>query len=398
MSSSARRIAVWVLLLLMLWAIFKVMGSDRDGPLVSLEALLERSERGEVLGVEIRIVEGSFAIFRAKTNKGPIRAEGLVDRAILDLFEAHSTKWTLKARPTSFGRSVVISWLPILIFIAVLFYFFRSLKRQGVDNIGDLKTVKLDPNAPLATYADIIGLDGPKAALRAWTDEVGWLASQKGPRPAPRAALIVGPAGSDRALLASAAAKDSGLTPLRVHSTSLVEMFVGVGAARIRDLFDRAAKTVPSLVIIDDIEVFAVRRQSNTASKDADELAQTMQQLAKSIEETNEKKLAIGVLMTTSRMNDLDEALTRSGLIGQVIELEQPTADDRARLIGWLLRDRPVDPSFQPAVFASETEGLTNGEVRALVDRAHAHAQRMHGHIDAAALRSALEGLRGRSR
>jgi cell division protease FtsH len=282
---------------------------------------------------------------------------------------------------TSFG-SEVLSWLlifglPLLVFGWLWFRLSRSAAGglQGVLGAGRSRAKVFDEERPSTTFADVAGYEGAKAEIAEVVDflrsperysRVGALV--------PRGVLMVGPPGTGKTLLARAVAGEAAVVFISVTGSSFVELFVGVGAARVRDLFDMARKRAPAIIFIDEVDAIGQRR-AGTQIVANDEREQTLNQLLAEMDGF-EPSAGVVVLAATNRPEVLDPALLRPGRFDRQVTIPLPNVYERAAIVAVHTRGKKLTGDVDLNAIARGTPGFSGADLANLANEAAIHAVR----------------------
>jgi cell division protease FtsH len=294
-----------------------------------------------------------------------------------------STDLTAANVPTTYasgGSSIGGILLELLIFVVLpfglVFFLFRRMARttgsslQGVMGIGRSRAKVFDAEKPNTKFSDVAGYDGVKAEI---SEVVDFLRNPDRYRKAgampPRGVLMVGPPGTGKTLLARAVAGEASVPFFSVTGSSFVEMFVGVGAARVRDLFSEARKASPSIIFIDEIDAIGQRRAGSGAVVSNDEREQTLNQL---LSEMDGFEMAEGVVVlgATNRPEVLDPALLRPGRFDRQIIIPLPTLPERTAILAVHCRGKQLGPDVDLDVVARGTPGFSGADLANLTNEA----------------------------
>ncbi|HZA82259.1 MAG TPA: ATP-dependent zinc metalloprotease FtsH, partial [Actinomycetes bacterium] len=276
---------------------------------------------------------------------------------------------------TSIG-SVLLSLLPLLVFIAIFIYLGRSARRQlaGMGGIGRARSRVFDAERPDTTFADVAGYEGAKREVN---EVVDFLKHPDRYRKAgavgPKGVLMVGPPGTGKTLLARAVAGEAQVPFISVTGSSFVEMFVGVGAARVRDLFEEARKRAPSIVFIDEIDAIGQRRGGQVVSND--ERDQTLNQMLSEMDGFD-PATGVVVMAATNRPETLDPALLRPGRFDRQVVIPLPTQAERRAILEVHATGKPLGPDVDLEVVARGTPGFSGADLANLVNEAAIFAVR----------------------
>jgi cell division protease FtsH len=337
--------------------------------------LKEKIAAGQVQSVEI----GSDGHIEGKLKDGTrfqsSYPTNLQDDEFTKLLDEHNVQVRAVGPRTSLG-SVLLSLLPLLVFVAIFVYLGRSARRQlaGMGGIGRARSRVFDAERPETTFADVAGYEGVKREV---TEVVDFLKNPDRYRRAgavgPKGVLMVGPPGTGKTLLARAVAGEAHVPFISVTGSSFVELFVGVGAARVRDLFEEARKRAPSIVFIDEIDAIGQRRGGQFVSND--ERDQTLNQL---LAEMDGFDMATGVVVmaATNRPETLDPALLRPGRFDRQVVIPLPTQKERRAILEVHAKGKQLGPDVDLDVVARGTPGFSGADLANLVNEAAIFAVR----------------------
>jgi cell division protease FtsH len=290
-----------------------------------------------------------------------------------------------------FGTTVLVYLitfgLPILIFV----WLFRRISRsaagglQGVLGAGRSRAKVFDEERPSTTFADVAGYEGAKSEI---AEVVDFLREpdrySRAGALVPRGVLMVGPPGTGKTLLARAVAGEAKVPFISVTGSSFVELFVGVGAARVRDLFDMARKRAPAIVFIDEIDAIGQRRAGSGAIVSNDEREQTLNQLLAEMDGF-EPSAGVVVLAATNRPEVLDPALLRPGRFDRQVTIPLPNVYERAAILVVHTRDKRLTPDVDLNAVARGTPGFSGADLANLANEAAIFAVRDHREVISAA-------------
>src|SRR6058998_2621111 len=272
----------------------------------------------------------------------------------------------------SFLAQVFISWFPMLLLIGVWIFFMRQMQgggRSGVFSFGKSKARMLDEANNSITFADVAGCDEAKEEV---AELVEFLRDpskfQKLGGRIPRGVLMVGSPGTGKTLLAKAIAGEAKVPFFSISGSDFVEMFVSVGAARVRDMFEQAKKNAPCIVFIDEIDAVGRQRSAGLGGGN-DEREQTLNQLLVEMDgfEANE---GIILIAATNRPDVLDPALLRPGRFDRQVVVPLPDIRGREQILLVHMRKVPMAPDVDPRVIARGTPGFSGADLANLVNEA----------------------------
>jgi cell division protease FtsH len=366
---------IGLLLSLVLLLVPNQMQEGQVTELTYAPELKEKIAAGQVKSVEIGSdghIEGELKDGTRFKSSYPTN---LQDDEFTKLLNDHDVEVKAVGPRTSLG-SVLLSLLPLLVFIAIFIYLGRSARRQlaGMGGIGRSRAKVFDAERPDTTFADVAGYEGAKREV---TEVVDFLKNPDRYRRAgavgPKGVLMVGPPGTGKTLLARAVAGEAHVPFLSVTGSSFVEMFVGVGAARVRDLFTEARKRAPSIVFIDEIDAIGQRRGGQLVSND--ERDQTLNQM---LSEMDGFDVATGVVVmaATNRPETLDPALLRPGRFDRQVVIPLPAQRERRAILAVHARGKQLGPDVDLEVVARGTPGFSGADLANLVNEAAIFAVR----------------------
>ena len=265
--------------------------------------------------------------------------------------------------------SILSSLLPIILIGALLFFFFNQMQKSTNSqmNFGKAKTKKTAEERPDVKFSDVAGVDEAVEEMQEIKDFLSNPAKyQSMGAKVPRGCLLVGPPGTGKTLLARAVAGEAGVPFFSISGSDFVEMFVGVGASRVRDLFQQAKEAAPSIIFIDEID--AVGRQRGTGLGGGhDEREQTLNQLLVEMDgfESNESVILIAA---TNRADVLDPALLRPGRFDRQIVVDAPDVRGREKILQVHAKDKPLSSDVDLSVIAKLTPGFTGADLMNLMN------------------------------
>jgi cell division protease FtsH len=366
---------IGLLLSLVLLLLPNQMEQGRVTDLTYQPELKDKIAAGQVQSVEI----GSDGHIEGKLKDGT-RFESsyptnLQDDEFTKLLNDHNVEVKAVGPRTSLG-SVLLSLLPLLVFIAIFIYLGRSARRQlaGMGGIGRSRARVFDAERPDTSFGDVAGYEGVKREV---SEVVDFLKHPDRYRRAgavgPKGVLMVGPPGTGKTLLARAVAGEAHVPFISVTGSSFVEMFVGVGAARVRDLFAEARKRAPSIVFIDEIDAIGQRRGGQLVSND--ERDQTLNQMLSEMDGFD-PATGVVVMAATNRPETLDPALLRPGRFDRQVVIPLPTQRERRAILEVHATGKQLGPDVELEVVARGTPGFSGADLANLVNEAAIFAVR----------------------
>jgi cell division protease FtsH len=289
---------------------------------------------------------------------------------------ADGVKSVTAAAPSSGLGSDLLYFLFLLLPFIIVFWLFRRMSRgaagglQGVLGVGRSRAQVFDAERPQTKFSDVAGYEGVKQEIGEVIDFLRNPARyQRAGAIAPRGMLMIGPPGTGKTLLARAVAGESAVPFFSVTGSSFVETFVGVGAARVRDLFSEARKRAPAIIFIDEIDAIGQRRSGGGAIVSNDEREQTLNQLLAEMDGFDVTQ-GIVVLGATNRPEILDPALLRPGRFDRQVTIPLPTLPERAAILAVHCRDKKLGPDVDLNVVARGTPGFSGADLANLTNEA----------------------------
>jgi cell division protease FtsH len=370
MNSNFRNFAIWIIIGLLLIALFNLFqnparqaGSNEISYTQFLSAVDSETVRAVTLsGDRITGQYSDGRTFQTFAPNDPKLVERLQQRAV-----------SLTVKPTEDGSptllSILISWFPMLLLIAVWIFFMRQMQGGGgrAMGFGKSKAKLLTERTGRITFDDVAGVDEAKEDLE---EIVEFLRDpQKFQRLGgriPRGALLVGPPGTGKTLLARAIAGEANVPFFTISGSDFVEMFVGVGASRVRDMFEQAKKNAPCIIFIDEIDAVGRHRGAGLGGGN-DEREQTLNQLLVEMDgfEANE---GIILIAATNRPDVLDPALLRPGRFDRQVVVPRPDVVGREKILKVHVRKVPLAPDVDLRVVARGTPGFAGADLANLVN------------------------------
>ena len=344
---------------------------------------------GDVRSHQVKTVDfGSSANGSNTTVTGTLRGGknfttvGPPDTApVQALLKKEGVGYSYAAASTGLG-SELLYWLILLLPLIFVIWLFRRMSRgaagalQGTLGVGRSRAKVFDAERPSTKFSDVAGYTGAKEEI---SEIIDFLRNpgryQRAGAMAPRGVLMVGPPGTGKTLLARAVAGEASVPFFSVTGSSFVEMFVGVGAARVRDLFSEARKRAPCIIFVDEVDAIGQRRAGSGAMVANDEREQTLNQLLSEMDGFDMTQ-GVVVLAATNRPEVLDPALLRPGRFDRQITIPLPTLDERAAILAVHCRDKKLAPDVDLRVVARGTPGFSGADLANLANEAAIFAVR----------------------
>ena len=366
-----RNIALWIVIALLVFALFNLFqGAPTQGPENNLafSEFVTEVERGEILEVTIqgRKITGHYRDGRNFSTYAP-EDPGLVGR--LNERSVRISAIPVDEGPTLWG--VLLSWFPFLIIIGIWVLFMRQMQGGGgkAMGFGKSKARLLTEKSGRVTFDDVAGIDEAKQELEEIVDFL------KDPHrfqrlggKIPKGCLLVGPPGTGKTLLARAIAGEANVPFFTISGSDFVEMFVGVGASRVRDMFEQGKKNAPCIIFIDELDAVGRHRGAGLGGGN-DEREQTLNQLLVEMDgfESNEGVILIAA---TNRPDVLDPALLRPGRFDRQVVVPNPDILGREKILKVHMRNIPTGTDVDARVVARGTPGFSGADLANLVNEA----------------------------
>ena len=371
MSDMAKNLILWLVIAVVLMSVFQSFGpSESNGRKVDYSTFLQEVNQDQVR--EARINGREINVTKKDSNRYttyiPVNDPKLLDNLLTKNVKVVGEP----PEEPSLLASIFISWFPMLLLIGVWIFFMRQMQGgggKGAMSFGKSKARMLTEDQIKTTFADVAGCDEAK-------EEVGELVEylrepsrfQKLGGKIPKGVLMVGPPGTGKTLLAKAIAGEAKVPFFTISGSDFVEMFVGVGASRVRDMFEQAKKAAPCIIFIDEIDAVGRQRGAGLGGGH-DEREQTLNQMLVEMDgfEGNE---GIIVIAATNRPDVLDPALLRPGRFDRQVVVGLPDVRGREQILKVHMRRVPLAPDIDAAIIARGTPGFSGADLENLVNEA----------------------------
>ncbi|MFZ5965285.1 ATP-dependent zinc metalloprotease FtsH [Thalassococcus sp. BH17M4-6] len=375
---NARNIAFWVVLFLLILALFNLFsggGNTMQSREISYTDFVSAVEDQTVSSVTL---DGEQVRFRSDDGQDYVTIKP-EDAEVTNLLLENNIPVRAEQQEQSGFQSFLLSLLPFLLLIGVWIYFMNRMQgggKGGAMGFGKSKAKLLTEKHGRVTFDDVAGIDEAKEELE---EIVEFLRNpQKFSRlggKIPKGALLEGPPGTGKTLLARAIAGEAGVPFFTISGSDFVEMFVGVGASRVRDMFEQAKKNAPCIVFIDEIDAVGRNRGSGYGGGN-DEREQTLNQLLVEMDgfEANE---GVIIIAATNRKDVLDPALLRPGRFDRQVTVGNPDIKGREKILGVHARKTPLGPDVDLRIIARGTPGFSGADLANLVNEAALGAARV---------------------
>jgi cell division protease FtsH len=375
MKGFGRAAALWLSVFLIFAILFKAVDSNqRPNKALKFSQFIELVQQGKVAEVTFKNedvivgklkepVDGRTSFETVGDTKNPVFTEILKANKLIPDYE--------QAEKTPFWQQMLVSWFPMLLLFFVFFIFMRQIQSGGgkAMSFGKSKARMLNESNRKFTFKDVAGAEEAKQDLE---EIVHFLKDPKkftrlGGR-IPKGVLLMGPPGTGKTLLAKAVAGEAGVPFFSISGSDFVEMFVGVGASRVRDLFEQGKKHAPCIIFIDEIDAVGRHRGAGLGGGH-DEREQTLNQLLVEMDgfEGNEGVILVAA---TNRPDVLDPALLRPGRFDRRVVVSNPDLKGREEILKVHTRKVPLDPKVELSIIARGTPGFSGADLENLVNEA----------------------------
>jgi cell division protease FtsH len=364
-----KNLALWVVIVLMMIMLYNIFNQQQQRETeLGYSEFLTLVERDQVSSV---VIQGDELLVTGQNNER-FRVYTPNDDDLVSMLRTKNV--AIKAKPpqdTPWFISILVSWFPMILLIGVWIYFMRQMQSGGgkAMSFGKSSARMLSDQTEKVTFNDVAGVDEVKEEV---SEIVNFLKDPKkytrlGGR-IPKGVLMVGAPGTGKTLLGRAIAGEAGVPFFSISGSDFVEMFVGVGAARVRDLFVQGKKNAPCIIFIDEIDAVGRHRGAGLGGGH-DEREQTLNQLLVEMDgfESNEGVILIAA---TNRPDVLDPALLRPGRFDRQVVVPMPDIKGRKQIINVYLKKSPIDPDVDSEILARGTPGFSGADLENMVNEA----------------------------
>ena len=374
-SNMFQKIGVWLIVGLVLFTVFKQFDKPKDQNQVTYSQFMDDAKAGKVKRVDVQ--GRTLQVTPADGNKYSIISPGDI-WMVGDLMK-YGVQVTGKAEDEPNMLVSALYYLgPTLLIIGFWFFMMRQMQgggKGGAFSFGKSKARLIDENSNTVTFADVAGCDEAKEEVFELVDFLKDPQKfQKLGGRIPHGVLLVGPPGTGKTLLAKAIAGEAKVPFFSISGSDFVEMFVGVGASRVRDMFENAKKNSPCIIFIDEIDAVGRHRGAGMGGGN-DEREQTLNQMLVEMDGF-ESNSGVIVVAATNRSDVLDKALLRPGRFDRQVHVGLPDIRGREQILQVHMRKVPIDPDVNAAVLARGTPGFSGADLANLVNEAALFAAR----------------------
>jgi len=372
----SKNIAVWLIIAVVLMTVFNQFGAQRTAQTqMPYSQFIEEVRQQQITKV---VIEGN--VLKGERSDGQ-RFTSYAPSDPWMVSDLLKNNVSIEAKPEeqpSFLMSLLISWFPMLLLIGVWIFFMRQMQgggKGGAFSFGKSRARLLDENANPVTFADVAGCDEAKEDVAELVDFLkDPTRFQKLGGHIPRGVLMVGPPGTGKTLLARSIAGEAKVPFFSISGSDFVEMFVGVGAARVRDMFEQAKKSSPCIIFIDELDAVGRQRGAGLGGGN-DEREQTLNQLLVEMDGF-EATAGVIVIAATNRPDVLDPALLRPGRFDRQVFVGLPDIRGREQILLVHMRKVPVAPDVRADILARGTPGMSGADLANLINEAALFAAR----------------------
>lgn len=379
----AKNLLLWLVIAVVLMSLFESFTSSdaSNARTYDYTSFVKEVQQGQIQEV---VFDGNVINGLKRSGEKFVTVMPMADRALLDSLIVNNVRTSgTKPEEPNVLLSIFISWFPMLLLIFVWIFFMRSMNGGSKGNplsFGKSKAKLLSENQVKTTFADVAGCDEAKEDVEELVDFLKdpTKYSKLGGR-IPRGVLMVGPPGTGKTLLARAIAGEAKVPFFSISGSDFVEMFVGVGASRVRDMFQTAKKNAPCIIFIDEIDAVG-RKRGVGLGGGHDEREQTLNQLLVEMDGFDGFEAVI-VIAATNRPDVLDPALLRPGRFDRQVMVGLPDVRGREQILKVHMRKVPLDKDVDPALLARGTPGFSGAELANLVNEAALGAARSNKRV-----------------
>ena len=381
----AKNLILWLVIAVVLMMVFQnISGGENPSSKVSYSTFLEQVKRGDIR--QVTIDQAASEIKGVRNNSDTFTTQiPYYDSKLMDELLANNNVEVIGKKPEeqSLLASIFINWFPMLLLIGVWIFFMRQMQGgggKGAMSFGKSKARLLSEDQIKTTFADVAGCDEAKEDV---TELVDFLRDptkfQKLGGKIPKGVLMVGPPGTGKTLLAKAIAGEAKVPFFSISGSDFVEMFVGVGASRVRDMFDQAKKSSPCIIFIDEIDAVGRKRGAGHGGGH-DEREQTLNQMLVEMDGF-EGHEGIIVIAATNRPDVLDPALLRPGRFDRQVTVGLPDIRGREQILKVHMRKVPLGDNVEASLIARDTPGFSGADLANLVNEAALFAARTNKRV-----------------
>ena len=376
-----KNLILWLVIFVAIIALYQLIHTPRNNYLeIPYSEFLSSVDRGEIKDIEVKgeEIKGTFlSNDRDQLSQG-FKTVGPTSDDLIKKLEKNGVTFKFTEQQEGSLTHLLFNWAPLILLIVIMVFFMRQLQAGGTKamSFGKNRARMLSENQNKITFKDVAGIEEAKEEVQ---EIVEFLKNPKkftrlGGR-IPKGVLLVGPPGTGKTLLAKAIAGEAGVPFFIISGSDFVEMFVGVGASRVRDLFGQAKRHCPCIIFVDELDAVGRHRGAGLGGGH-DEREQTLNQLLVEMDgfEPNE---GIIVIAATNRTDVLDPALLRPGRFDRQVVVPRPDVRGREEILKVHTTNTPVEDNVSLQLIARSTPGFSGADLENLVNEAALHAARV---------------------
>ena len=371
MNQVYKNLALFMVIGLIVILLFTVFSTSQQGGQESpnFSEFLRAVESGRVESVTIR---GNLVNYTLKDGGQPLRTFIVDYPDLIKMLRERGVRIAVKPPDSNPWYTIVLQWFPMLLFIGVWIFFMRQMQGGGAKalSFGKARARLISEKQNKVTFQDVAGVDEAKEELREIIDFLKDPQKfQKLGGKIPKGVLLVGPPGTGKTMLAKAVAGEAGVPFFSISGSEFIEMFVGVGAARVRDLFEQARKAKPAIIFIDELDALGRARGAFGHAGGNDEREQTLNQLLTELDGFDPSE-GVVLLGATNRPEILDPALLRAGRFDRQVLVDRPDRKGREQILSVHATKIRLAPDVGLEQVAGLTTGFTGADLANLVNEA----------------------------
>lgn len=374
-----KNLVLWLVIFVAIIALYQLVHTPKTGyEEIPYSEFLANLDSGDIKDLEFKGEEIKGQYIGSSDNAvKSFKTVGPANDQLIKTLEEKGVTFKFSSDKEGSLTSMLLNWAPLLLLVVIMVFFMRQLQAGGTKamSFGKNKARMLNENQNKTTFKDVAGIDEAKEEVQ---EIVDFLRSPKkftklGGR-IPKGILLVGPPGTGKTLLAKAIAGEAGVPFFIISGSDFVEMFVGVGASRVRDLFVQAKRHAPCIIFVDELDAVGRHRGAGLGGGH-DEREQTLNQLLVEMDgfESNE---GIIVMAATNRPDVLDPALLRPGRFDRQVVVPRPDVRGREEILKVHSRNTPIEDDVELSVIARSTPGFSGADLENLVNESALHAAR----------------------
>ncbi len=376
-----KNLILWLVIFVAIIALYQLIHTPRNNYLeIPYSEFLSSLERGEIKDIEVKgeEIKGTFLSNERDQSSQGFKTVGPTSDDLVRKLEEKGVTFKFTEQQEGSLTHLLFNWAPLILLIVIMVFFMRQLQAGGTKamSFGKNRARMLSENQNKITFKDVAGIEEAKEEVQ---EIVEFLKNPKkftrlGGR-IPKGVLLVGPPGTGKTLLAKAIAGEAGVPFFIISGSDFVEMFVGVGASRVRDLFGQAKRHSPCIIFVDELDAVGRHRGAGLGGGH-DEREQTLNQLLVEMDgfEPNE---GIIVIAATNRPDVLDPALLRPGRFDRQVVVPRPDVRGREEILKVHTTNTPVEENVSLQLIARSTPGFSGADLENLVNEAALHAARV---------------------